>query len=400
MKGKNVTKLPFPVFLITLAQALGMVTAPIVIFVGGFLGLTLASTSGMATLPIASLVVGSACAGMPAALIMKRIGRRNGFMYATLLALLGSILAFYSVRNTNFWGLCFSIFLLGMHLAFVQQFRFAALEWVKSEQAATTASIVLLGGLFAAWVGPELVMLGQNLMSTEFSGVFVLLAISHCLLLVLLNFIPFVSIKEKSTDKVGRSIRQLLSSPGIVTAITCAAVAYGVMSLIMTATPVSMTEILDFPLIETKTVIQSHIMAMFLPSLITPLLLRFFPVVWVLLAGIIAMTIAISIALFNQGYWGYWFALVFLGLGWNFLFIGATTLLAKNYSVREGFNVQAVNEMIVFSTQAFTSLIAGWLVFNYGWNVTNLLAIPLLMFALLMLARLFLIKPADVSHEP
>ena len=391
--------LPFPVFLITLAQTLGMVTAPMMIFVGGFLGLTLAPSSGMATLPIASLVVGSACAGMPAAFIMKKIGRRNGFVYATLLALLGSILAFYSVRNGNFWGLCFSIFLLGMHLAFVQQFRFAALEWVKPEQAATTASVVLLGGLFAAWIGPELVMLGQNLMAVEFSGVFILLAISHCLLLVLLSYIPFVSIKEKSTDHVGRSIRQLLSSPGIITAITCASVAYGVMSLIMTATPVSMTEILSFPLIETKTVIQSHIMAMFLPSLITPILLRFFPVAWILLMGIFAMTIAISIALLNQGYWGYWFALVFLGLGWNFLFVGGTTLLSQNYSLHEGFNVQAVNEVIVFSTQAFTSLIAGWLVFNYGWNTTNLLAIPLLMLALLMVMRLFLIKPVQASHE-
>ena len=392
-------KLPFPVFLITLAQTLGMVTAPMVIFVGGFLGLTLAPSPGMATLPIASLVVGSACAGMPAALIMQKIGRRNGFVYATLLALLGSILAFYSVRSGNFWGLCFSIFLLGMHLAFVQQFRFAALEWVKPEQAATTASVVLLGGLFAAWIGPELVMLGQHLMVTEFSGVFILLAISHCLLLVLLNYIPFVSIKEKTSEQVGRSIRQLLSSPGIITAITCASVAYGVMSLIMTATPVSMTEILNFPLVETKTVIQSHIMAMFLPSLITPILLRFFPVAWILLMGIFAMTIAISIALLNQGYWGYWFALVFLGLGWNFLFVGGTTLLSQNYRVHEGFNVQAVNEVIVFSTQAFTSLIAGWLVFNYGWNTTNLLAIPLLMFALLMVMRLFLIKPVQIEHE-
>jgi len=387
--------LPFPVFLITLAQTLGMVTAPMMIFVGGFLGLNLAPSSGMATLPIAALVVGSACAGMPAALIMKKIGRRNGFIYATLLALLGSILAFFSVRNGNFWGLCFSIFLLGMHLAFVQQFRFAALEWVKSEQAATTASVVLLGGLFAAWIGPELVMLGQNLMAVEFSGVFLLLAISHCLLLVLLNYIPFANIKDSNDNQKGRTIRQLLSSPGIVTAITCASVAYGVMSLIMTATPVSMSEILDFPLVETKTVIQSHIMAMFLPSLITPVLLRFFPVAWILLMGIFAMTSAISIALFNQDYWGYWSALVLLGVGWNFLFIGGTTLLAQNYNSSEGFNVQAVNEVIVFSTQAFTSLIAGWLVFNYGWNVTNLLAIPLLVFALIMLARFFLVKPVE-----
>ncbi|MEH6344895.1 MAG: MFS transporter [Bermanella sp.] len=386
--------IPIPVLLITLAQTLGMITAPMVIFVGGFLGLTLAPTAGMATLPIASLVIGSACASMPAAFIMQKIGRRNGFVYATLLALLGSILAFYSVRNANFWGLCFSIMLLGMHLAFVQQFRFAALEWVKPEKAATTASVVLLGGLFAAWVGPELVMIGQDLLEHEFSGAFVLLAISHSILLVFLCYIPFANVNHSTDKKSGRSTKELLSSPGILTAIICASVAYGVMSLIMTATPVSMSEILNFPLEETKTVIQSHIMAMFLPSLITPLLFRFLSVAGVLLLGIIAMTVAISIAILDQGYWGYWFALVFLGLGWNFLFIGGTTLLAQNYSSQESFSVQAINEVIVFSTQAFMSLVAGWLVFNYGWNVTNLLAIPLLILALMILARWVIIKPA------
>ncbi len=392
-------KIPLPVWLIALAQTLGMVTAPIVIFVGGFLGVMLAPSAAMATLPIAALVVGSAIASMPAAFIMQKIGRRSGFVYATMLALLGSILAFYSVRNENFWGLCFSIVLLGMHLAFVQQFRFAALEWVKPEQAATTASVVLMGGLVAAWVGPEMVMLGKELFTQTFSGVFVLLAISHSLLLLLLNFIPFAQSQHSEQVDSGRSLKTLMATPAIGAAVASGAVAYGVMSLIMTATPVSMTEIQNFPLQETKTVIQSHIMAMFLPSLITPFLIRWFSISGVLLLGILSMLLAISIAIFDQGYWGYWTALVLLGLGWNFLFVGGTTLLMQSYQPQEGFRVQAVNEVLVFSTQAIMSLMAGWLVFSYGWFVVNLLSIPLLLLALIMLSRWYVVNTKQLRDE-
>ncbi len=392
-------KIPLPVWLIALAQTLGMVTAPIVIFVGGFLGVMLAPSASMATLPIAALVVGSAIASMPAAFIMQKIGRRSGFVYATMLALLGSILAFYSVRNENFWGLCFSIVLLGMHLAFVQQFRFAALEWVKPEQAATTASVVLMGGLVAAWVGPEMVMLGKGLFTQTFSGVFVLLAISHSLLLVLLNFIPFAKSQHSEHADSGRPLKALLATPAIGAAVASGAVAYGVMSLIMTATPVSMTEIQDFPLQETKTVIQSHIMAMFLPSLITPFLIRWLSISGVLLLGILSMVLSISIAIFDQGYWGYWTALVLLGLGWNFLFVGGTTLLMQSYQPQEGFRVQAVNEVLVFSTQAIMSLMAGWLVFSYGWFVVNLLSIPLLILALIMLSRWYVVNTKQLRDE-
>lgn len=386
------TLVPVPVVLITFAQALGMMTAPMVIFVGGFLGYAFAPSPTMATLPVASLVVGSALASMPAALIMKRIGRRKGFVYATLIALLGSILATYSIRSENFWGLCFSVVLLGVHMAFVAQFRFAALEWVKPERAATTASFVMVGGLVAAWIGPELAMIGKDLFAFQFSGSFVLLAVSHGLLLILISLIPFAEIKAVNHAESKRSIFEIIQHPGIAAAMACAAVAYGVMSLIMTATPVSMSEIQDYPLEETKTVIQSHIMSMFLPSLFTPFILRFVSTGTMLLVGLVAMALAITIALLDQSYWGYWFALVFLGLGWNLLFSGGTALLAQSYKQEESFTVQAVNEFVVFGIQAVTSLSAGWLVFSYGWHVLNLFAIPLLMFALLMLFRWYRTK--------
>jgi MFS family permease len=378
---------PTPVYLITIAQAMGMLTAPLVIFVGGFIGLSLAPSASMATLPVAALIVGVALAGMPAALIMQKIGRRSGFVYATLIGLLGSILAIYSVRNELFWGVCISILLLGMHLAFVYQFRFAALEWVKPEQAAQTTSFMMLGGLVAAWLGPEMAMFGIDLLSVKFTGIFVLLAIAHGLLLIMVSFIEFVDLKKEEGAHQGRSWLELLKSPGIAAAIACSAVAYGVMSLIMTATPVSMSEVQSFPLADTKTVIQSHIMAMFAPAIFAPLLLKYIDTAQMLLIGLGAMIVAISIALLDQSYWGYWSALVFIGFGWNFSFVAGTSLLAQSYTQEESFSAQAVNELTVFGTQAVMSLLAGVIVFNYGWNALNLFAIPLLIFALFMLGR-------------
>lgn len=378
---------PTPVYFITIAQAIGMLTAPLVIFVGGFIGLSLAPSPTMATLPVAALIVGVAIAGMPAALIMQKIGRRSGFIYSTLVGLLGSILAIYSVRNGLFWGVCISILLLGVHLAFTYQFRFAALEWVKPDKAAQTTSFMMLGGLIAAWLGPELAMLGLDLLSVKFTGTFVLLAIAHGVLLIMISFIEFVDLQKEEGPHEGRSWVELLKSPGIAAAITCSAVAYGVMSLVMTATPISMSEVQGFPLGDTKVVIQSHIMAMFAPSIFAPLLLKYINTAQMLLLGLSAMVIAITIALLDQGYWGYWSALVFLGLGWNFSFVAGTSLLAQSYTTEESFSAQAVNELTVFGTQAIMSLLAGVIVFNYGWNALNLFAIPLLILALFMLGR-------------
>lgn len=388
---------PTPVYLITIAQAMGMLTAPLVIFIGGFIGLGLAPTPSMATLPVAFLIIGVALAGMPAALIMQKIGRRSGFVYATLIGLLGSILAIYSIRNEMFWGVCFSILLLGIHLAFVYQFRFAALEWVEPRKAAQATSFMMLGGLIAAWAGPEIAMIGVDLLNVQFTGTFILLAIAHGCLLLMISFIDFVEIKKIDDSKKGRSWLDLLKSPGIAAAIVCSAVAYGVMSLIMTATPISMSEIQKFPLSDTKVVIQSHIMAMFAPSIFAVFILKYIDTAKMLLIGLGAMILAITIALLDQSYWGYWTALVLIGLGWNFSFVAGTSLLAQSYTPEESFSAQAVNELSVFGTQAVMSLLAGVIVFNYGWNALNLFAIPLLIIALFMLGRWYVRQESGVS---
>lgn len=380
-------QLPLPVWFLSAAQALGMCSAPLVIFVGGIIGAQLAPSESLATLPVAAFIIGSALASMPAALIMQRIGRRMGFLAATLVALLGAILAFSSISSQNFWGLCFSIALLGVHIAFVAQFRFAALEWVKADQAAQAASVVLLGGLVAAIFGPELALFGKDIMAAQFAGAFVLLAGVHSLLFLLLWFIPYADMQGAENHSSGRSLGELLKVPSIGAAITAGAVGYGVMSLIMTATPVSMTKISGFPLEESKVVIQSHILAMFLPSLFSPFLFKVLGIRNIMILGLVAFVCAISVALSGQGYWHYWIALIFLGVGWNFLFVSGTGLLAQSYTKEESFKVQAVNDGLVFTSQAVMSLMSGWLVFAFGWNSLNILGLLLLLFAVYMIVR-------------
>ena len=380
-------QLPLPVWFLSAAQALGMCSAPLVIFVGGIIGAQLAPSESLATLPVAAFIIGSALASMPAALIMQRIGRRMGFLAATLVALLGAILAFSSISSQNFWGLCFSIALLGVHIAFVAQFRFAALEWVKADQAAQAASVVLLGGLVAAIFGPELALFGKDIMAAQFAGAFVLLAGVHSLLFLLLWFIPYADMQGAENHSSGRSLGELLKVPSIGAAITAGAVGYGVMSLIMTATPVSMTKISGFPLEESKVVIQSHILAMFLPSLFSPFLFKVLGIRNIMILGLVAFVCAISVALSGQGYWHYWIALIFLGVGWNFLFVSGTGLLAQSYTKEESFKVQAVNDGLVFSSQAVMSLMSGWLVFAFGWNSLNIFALVMLILSLLFIVR-------------
>ncbi len=387
-------QLPTPVWLLSLAQALGMCSAPLVIFVGGIIGARLAPSDSMSTLPVAAFIIGSALASMPAAMLMQRIGRRMGFIAATLVALLGSILAYTSISTNNFWGLCFAIGLLGVHIAFVAQFRFAALEWVKPEQAGQAASVVLLGGLLAALLGPEMGLQGRDIFVHPFAGSFVLLALVHSALLLLLWTMPFAQLATTQQGLAGRNLAELFKQPGLVAAVTAAAVGYGVMSLVMTATPVSMTKVQGFALEESKVVIQTHILAMFLPSLFSPFLFRVIGLRNVMLLGIAAMLAALTVALMGQGFWQYWSALIFLGLGWNFLFVSGTGLLAQQYRPEESFKVQAVNDGMVFSIQAVMSLMSGWMVFAFGWNSLNIFALVMLVLSLGFIGRWFVAKPA------
>jgi predicted MFS family arabinose efflux permease len=266
----------------------------------------------------------------------------------------------------------------------MNQFRFAAIESVNENLNATAISIVLSGGLVSAFLGPELATLGKDWFNTPFVGSFLLISSCFVLAFLLLWFYQSKHPPKNEQKQSGRSLKMITKQSVFIVAMSSASVGYIVMSYIMTATPMSMHVIDDFSLIQTKFVIQSHMIAMFLPSLFTSLIVKLFGLSKMMIIGILLYLTCIVIG-YNHSLSNYWVALTLLGLGWNFLFVGGTSLLPRAYNNAEKFKVQSINDFLIFSTQAIAALSAGWLVFNFGWKVVLLSTAPLLLLQLLLL---------------
>lgn len=363
-----------------LAQAFAMCAAPLVVFVGGLIGSQLASDSSYATLPLAAMVFGTALAVYPAASIASKVGRKVVFLSAMLLGIAASLLAVFSLQIDSFSGFVVAATLIGMVLACIQQFRFAAMESVTPELMPTAASRLLLAGIIAAYLGPELVTIGQSIHQQTFTGAFYLLALCFVVafVLILIGY-KNTEIAKGRENEVRRSVGEILSNPGILLAVGSAAVGYSVMSFIMTATPISMHEVNHYGLEETKWVIQSHILAMFVPSFFSGWLIRKLGFVTMMWAGLVIYAICLVIAYWDQALIHYWSALVLLGLGWNLLFVSGTALLPQMYQANEAHQVQGLNDLIIFSAQAVASLGSGVLLLMLGWHGLLWVAVPMIL---------------------
>ena len=377
--GKNV-------WVLAVVLAFSNCAAPIIVFVGSIVGGLLAPNEALATLPVALFVVGAAIAAIPSALLMNRIGRKKVFLGAGALAIIAAIAAGQSVGAGVFVWYCTSVFVLGMANAVVQQFRFAAMESVTPDKMTQAASRVLLGGVVAAFLGPELALSFKDFGGNEYVGSFYALAGTLCVAWVLLLVgYKDVVLATPDIEIETRSIGQIFRQPVIWVAVLAGVIAFGVMSLIMTATPVSMHVLNGYSLEDTKWVIQSHIAAMFIPSLFTPMIVR-----WVGLAGMMGLGLFAFLLTIVIGYWDqhlihYWFSLVLLGIGWNFLFIGGTALLPQGYTDGERFKVQATNDVCVFAMQALVSMLSGWLLYSAGWEMLLLICLPLIVIQILII---------------
>ncbi|OUS32141.1 hypothetical protein A9Q99_01680 [Gammaproteobacteria bacterium 45_16_T64] len=361
-------------------------SAPIIVFVGSIVGGLLAPDKSLATLPVALFVVGAATSAIPTALLMQRVGRKPIFLLGAAAAMIAAIFAAQCISRQWFWGYCVSVFLLGMTNAVVQQFRFAAMESVKPELITQAASRVLLGGVIAAFLGPELALYFKDGGGVEYSGSFYALAamllIAFFLLLVGYREVPQTVEQDAETP---RPMKEILRQPILWAAMFAGVIAFAVMSLIMTATPISMHVINGFNLADTKWVIQSHIAAMFLPSLLTAWIFRRVGVVGMMLLGLTAYVVTIVIGVWDQHIMHYWFALVLLGIGWNFLFIGGTSLLPKSYTNSERFKMQAINDLSIYVAQAVVSLLSGWLLLSIGWSMLLIICLPLILIQILVI---------------
>lgn len=368
--------------ILSISQALAACGPAAVSLLGGIVGSQLAPDPSLSTLPVTMMVLGMALATIPAAYLMKRIGRRSGFMIAAGIASAGALLAGYAIGMESFLLFCTGILLMGVNAAFVLQYRFAAAESVEPGYVSRAISFVLLGGIAAGFLGPEIAKRSIDLSSIGlYAGSFFVVAGIYLIVLVLLAFLKPTGVSPvDELDGGERPLVQVVRQPVFLVAVLAGAVAYGVMSFLMTATPVNMHVIGSFTIDQTTLVIQSHVIAMYLPSLFTGFIIERLGVLRVMLGGLFALLVCGLLALVSRAFLEYWGALVLLGVGWNFLFVGATVLLTRSYRPAERFKTQAVNDFSIFSVQAVASLSAGTLLYAVGWQVMSLVVlVPLIL---------------------
>jgi len=367
-------------------SAAGMMTIPLL---GGILGSEFAPAPQLATLPVSLTVVGLAAMVIPAALLMERIGRRNAFVASALLAAVAALAVAWAIVQSSFWLLCAATLALGANLAFQQQHRFAAAESVPSDQVSRAVSMVMIGTLAAAATGPQIALALKNLLPDhEYAGSFIGVAVL-CLAsaLVLTRYRGGRPAGLVADPGASRPLAEILRQPLYLTALSASVVSYAVMSFIMTATPISMHVHDHHSDGDTAWVIQSHLLAMYGPSLFSGRLIARIGVRAGMTAGLVLMFACVAIDSAGRDLMHYWWGLVLLGIGWNLLFVAGTALLTTTYRASERFRAQAVNEFSVFGTQALASLLAGPAIHVLGWHSLNLAAlVPLVLFAIALAA--------------
>ncbi len=375
-------------FLLTLSQIFSFTAAPVTVFLSGIIGSQISPVKSLATLPMSISVVGIAIGAIVATKVMSIIGRKYGFILASIGNSLVSILAAFSILNQNFILFCIANFFIGIGMAFTHQYRFAAAESVEKNIAPKAISIILFGGIISAFLGPSLANYAKDLVSENlYVGSYLALAFLTFIPAILFLFYESKSKKETKLEYTGRSYLELISQPRFIQAISASAFGYVIMTFLMTATPISMHVMENISLSKTSVVIQFHVAAMFLPSLITGHLIKRFGHSNVIYAGLFLYSIALLTSIFDQSFFNYMFALIFLGLGWNFLFISGTSLLVLTYKEEEKYKAQGMNDFVVYSVHAVGSLSAGVFIALTNWKAMNLICVPFMILIILATIR-------------
>ena len=376
--------------LLVLSQVFSFTAATVTVFISGIIGSQLSPIKTLSTLPPSIYVVGTAAATIIAAKIMSIIGRRLGFVLASVVGSISCLIGAYAIMVENFYIFCFAKFLLGATMAFTHQYRFAAAESVEKEKAPKAISSLLLAGIVAAFLGISLSNYTKNFVSDYlYVGSYLTLAILTIIPSFLLFFfkdIREVSLASNENIK-SRNYLEFLSDPKFLQAITSAAFAYAVMSFLMTATPISMHIVHQLSLEKTGIVLQFHVLAMFLPSLVTGNLIKKFGYSNMMYLGVVFYILTILLSFFEPSFLNYFISLIFLGIGWNFLFISGTSLLVTTYKPDEKFKAQGFNDLLVFSSMALASLLAGILISIVSWKTVNLFCIPFLILIILSIVN-------------
>jgi MFS family permease len=365
------------VALLSTCQALLMTNNSILIATTGLAGFALAPEKAWATVPVTAYVCGGALSTIGLSQLMRRVGRRNGFMVGSIVGIFGALICALAIHLQHFWVLCMGTLVLGGYNAAAQYYRFAAADVANTEFKAKAISLVLAGGIVGAIVGPETSKLTKDLWEPAFLGSYLSLTLFCALAIAVQSRLRIPPPNAEEQKGGGRSIAQLARQPAFVIAVAAGAVGYGVMNLLMTATPLAM-QACQYPFKEAAFVIQWHILGMFVPSFFTGSLIKRFGLIPVMVTGVALNLVCVAVALHGIAIWNFWLAMVLVGVGWNFMYVGATALLTETYKPEEKARAQGFNEMMIFLTLAMSSLFSGALFTLQGWERINMLAAPFL----------------------
>jgi MFS family permease len=366
------------------AQAFGAASPPIVVSLGGIVGVWLAPDKALATLPVSLFNLGVAAGTIPAAMLMRHLGRRSGYVVGAVLGALAGLVAAAGIYVGAFLVFCLGTFLAGNHSSFVQSYRFAAADGASFAFRPRAISFVMVGGLLAAVIGPQVAIHTRDLFpQAPFVGSFLgqaALALIALPILSLLRPVPMPTAAQEG----GRPLWQIVRAPRFIVAVSAGTVTYALMSFVMTAAPVAMVGC-GHTVGEATLGIQWHVLAMFGPSFFTGRLINRIGRSATTALGLVLIASAAAVALSGLAVANFWLALVLLGVGWNFGFIGATAMVTECYRPEERAKVQAANDFLMFGTVAIASFSSGKLLDVGGWETVNWIVFPLVALVLLMI---------------
>lgn len=364
------------VALFATCQALANTFVTVILATTALVGAQIAEDKTLATLPHALSWVATMAMAIPASMMMRSFGRRLGFVSGALFGIAGTLVAAYGIfANTLLIFACGTI-LIGASGAFSQLYRFAASEAADDSFRSKAISLTIGGGVVAAFVGPELAKLTKDIYAPiTFAGTYLVLAVVPLLMIAVVVWTRPAPVAHNAGRDTGRPLGEIVRQPVFIVAALAAMIAWGVMVLLMTATPLSMIAC-DFTFDDAAFVVQWHIFGMFAPSFFTGWLIARFGLVTIMITGAVMLLGCVAAGLSGVAIWNFWLANMLAGVGWNFLFVTATALLAQSHTPAEREKVQGFNDFLVFGTVAASSFISGWLQNAYGWNTVNWSLVP------------------------
>ena len=373
--------------LLVAAQALGGASPPIIISLGGLVGQQLSSNPTATTLPVSIYQLGLALSTLPAAWLMQRLGRRWAYVLGAVLGVVSGIIAAQGIAQSDFVTFCIGTALAGFYAACVQSYRFAAADAVGAPHLQAKAiSRIMVGGLIAAIIGPQVVIWTRDaLPATPFAGSFYSQAALAALALPILLLLRLPAPQKQAIVGTARPLKAIAATPQFIEAAAAGVVSYGLMAFLMTAAPMAMVDC-GHSVGEAALGIQWHVLAMFGPSFFTGRLIGRFGQRKITALGLVMIAASGLLALMGEGLSEFWGSLILLGVGWNFGFIGATAMLTACYTPAERTKVQALNDFLVFGTVAIASFGSGQLLHSVGWSGINIGMQPLVVIVLAIMA--------------